>query len=186
MEEIWKPVPGYEGYYEISNTGKVRSLTRTITDSLGKTRIYPGKILTQKNVKGYYKLQLSKDGTRKEYFVHRLLAEAFIPNPDNLPAVNHKDENKQNNNIDNLEWCTVEYNNRYGTKNERCSQTKSKPVIMCDKNTQKPIKEFPSVKIAADELGISQSSAGNIYKILDNPNKTAYGYIWKRKNIDNA
>jgi hypothetical protein len=114
MDEIWKPIPGYEGYYEVSNTGKVRSLTRTVIMKDGKPRPIKGRELKPKINNGYPTVNLSKNGTVKTIRIHRLVALTFIPNPDNLPIINHKDENKQNNNVNNLEWCTYEYNNNYG------------------------------------------------------------------------
>ena len=106
MEEIWKPVVGYEGLYEVSNLGNVKTLhyyggRRQKLMSLGKRS------------DGYLTVGLSKNGICKHYSVHRLVAIAFIPNPDNLEMVNHKDENKENNNADNLEWCTRSYNQLY-------------------------------------------------------------------------
>ena len=111
MEE-WRDVVGYEGLYMVSNCGRVKSLKF----SNGK-REKIMKLSDRGN--GYLRVSLSKDGESKHYNVHRLVAIAFIPNPDNLPYVNHKDECKTNNNVDNLEWCTVEYNNTYGTAKER-------------------------------------------------------------------
>lgn len=115
MEEIWKDISGYEGYYQISNLGRVRSLDRyvaTVGNPSGK-RLIHGKILSQSkrvmsNVEdGYYSVTLCKRGVDTLFNVHRLVAETFIPNPNNLPCVNHKDENKHNNMADNLEWCTI-------------------------------------------------------------------------------
>ena len=117
MEEIWKDINGYEGLYQISNLGSVKSLK----DNHGN---YTEEIRNgTPNNKGYLIIDLYKNGKRKHYSIHRLVAQAFIPNPDNLPIVNHKDENKENNNVDNLEWCTYEYNNNYGTINKRHSET---------------------------------------------------------------
>lgn len=117
MEEIWKDIPGYEGYYQVSNLGRVKSLPR------GKQWPYRQ---THNNIRkprmtsrGYYRVNLSKWNEVKSYFVHRLVAMAFIPNPDNLPIINHKDENPQNNHVDNLEWCTYRYNANYRTGKER-------------------------------------------------------------------
>ena len=110
MEE-WKEIPGYEGLYEVSNKGNVRNVRRN-------------KLLRlSKNNYGYIQVSLYKNGIKTGPKVHRLVAEAFIPNPDNLPMINHKDEDKTNNNVDNLEWCDVKYNNNYGTKNIRRSET---------------------------------------------------------------
>jgi len=184
MEEIWRPIPDYEGYYEISNTGKIKSLTRTITDINGRSFTLTGKEkIPYIDAEGYYIIGLSKDGIKKNLKVHRLVALTFIPNPKNLPFVNHKDENKLNNNINNLEWCTQEYNNAYGTRNKRISQTTTKnSVIMCDKITHKPIQEFLNANIAAKELGYNTSA--HIYQVLKGERQTACGYWWKYK--DNA
>lgn len=111
MMEEWRAVPGYEGLYEVSNTGNVKSL---IKNNIIKSFI---------NKKGYRLVSLSKNGIIKKFSVHRLAAQAFIPNPDNLPMVNHKDEDKTNNSVDNLEWCDAKYNNNYGTANIRRSET---------------------------------------------------------------
>ena len=120
-EEIWKSVPGYEGLYEVSNTGRVRSVDRYVVDSLGNRRFYKGKVLSPgKDRCGYLFLVLQG----RRFSIHRLVAQAFIPNPDNLPQVNHRDENPSNDNVDNLEWCTAKYNSNYGTRNDRIRTTR--------------------------------------------------------------
>ena len=116
MNEEWRDIPGYEGLYQVSNLGRVKSLEKI--DARGWHR--KEKILVQiDNMHGYYQLMLYKNKNKKKISVHRLVALAFIPNPNNYPCVNHKDENKHNNNADNLEWCTHKYNNNYGTTQER-------------------------------------------------------------------
>ena len=131
MIEIWKPVKDYEGYYEVSNLGRVRRLDR-YDYGCGYARFYKGRIL--KNLMSgkspYYHVQLCKDGSITNKNVHRLVAEAFIPNPDNLPCVNHKSEVKTDNIPENLEWCSQEYNANYGTKNARCIKTKIERGLM--------------------------------------------------------
>lgn len=114
MEEIWKPIKDYEGCYEASNLGRIRSLDRWVSNGKG-IRLAKGKVLhpTPKH-HNYLTVLLSKDGVKKRRHVHRLVAQAFIPNPDDLPQINHKDENPINNCVDNLEWCTAKYNNNYG------------------------------------------------------------------------
>ena len=122
MEEIWKDKKGYEGHYQVSNWGRVKSI------KFGKEKIL--KLIKDKD--GYLQVTLCKNNIKKVYKVHRLVAEAFIDNTDNLPQVNHKDENKLNNNVDNLEWCDRLYNVRYGTGIERRSKKRSKPVLQYD------------------------------------------------------
>ena len=131
MEEIWKDIPGYEGIYVVSNFGKVKSLQRTRKGSYGSIRIVYEKILNHKIDKdGYHIVTLSKEGKTKCIGVHRLVAQAFLPNIYNLPMINHKDENPSNNFVDNLEWCTAKYNRNYGTSIERGLETKLKNGII--------------------------------------------------------
>ena len=123
VEVVRKPVVGYEGYYEVDQFGRVFSVERVISvDDNGRKYEKPvsGKQMKQclKN-NGYKSVSLTKGGATKAFYVHRLVAEAFIPNPDNLPMVNHKDEDKTNNFLENLEWCTAQYNNTYGNKAKR-------------------------------------------------------------------
>ena len=123
MEE-WRDIEGYEGLYQVSNEGRVKSLERSYTERNGRkaTHTLKERILRpSKNSKKYCSVMLSKNGSEKRYLVHRLVAQAFVPNPNDYPAVNHKDENPKNNKVENLEWCTYEYNSNYGTRNERIS-----------------------------------------------------------------
>lgn len=116
MQEIWKDIPNFEGIYQISNFGNVKSLSRDIIHRGNITHINEKIMKPFLNKGGYKCIKLSKD---KKYFpfkVHRLVALAFIPNPNNYECVNHKDENKENNMVSNLEWCTKRYNNEYGSK----------------------------------------------------------------------
>ena len=113
--EIWKDIEGYEGLYQVSNYGNVRSLNYA---KAGKV-----KELKQGNWRGYKNVDLWKNGKGKSFKVHRLVAQAFIENPNEYLCVNHKDENKQNNHVSNLEWCTHKYNSNYGTGRERVAKT---------------------------------------------------------------
>ena len=118
IEEIWKPIEGYEGLYEVSNLGRVRSLDRFYY------RLHKGKVLSPtKDRYGYLTVTLNCNGKSKTIKIHRLVAQAFLPNPDNLPQVNHKDEVKSNNCVDNLEWCSAKYNVNFGTRQERYRNT---------------------------------------------------------------
>lgn len=124
--EIWKPVKYYEGSYLISNYGRVKSISRTLYKSDGVTicgYVKEHYITQHDNGNGYLFVNLWKNNKPKREYVHRLVALSFIPNPDKLPQVNHKDEDKQNNFVDNLEWCTCSYNNSYGTKIQRTIET---------------------------------------------------------------
>lgn len=128
MTEIWKDIAGYEGLYQVSNLGSVKSIDRKV---FGKEHLFvqfkKGKIKkAHLSGKGYLKVVLYKENKPKRCYVHRLVAETFLNNPNNLPQVNHKDENKLNNNVSNLEWCTNKYNCNYGTKNERMINTRLK------------------------------------------------------------
>jgi hypothetical protein len=111
MKELWKSIEGYEGLYEISDLGNVKILERKRPNG----KLYKEKIMRANARGNYAEVSLYKDGKATHHLVHRLVAEAFIPNPDNLPQVNHRDENKKNNCVDNLEWCTAKYNCNYGT-----------------------------------------------------------------------
>lgn len=181
MAEIWKDIQGYEGLYQVSNLGRIKSLERVV--SFGKQRrLVKEKIRVQKyDKKGYCTVTLSKDNKIKHAKVHRVVAEAFIPNPLGLKEINHIDENKENNCVDNLEWCTHYENVMHGTKRERQVLTRSKRVVQCDMEG-KEIKTYISATHAEKE--IVGKFTGNIYSCLEGRTKTAYGYIWKYKEAD--
>lgn len=114
MEEKWKQIKGFENKYEISNLGKVRSIGRYISGKNNSCRYRKGTILKPQIASGYAQVYLSDNGKQKWYKVHRLVAEAFIPNPNNLPIINHKDGNTLNNTETNIEWCNYKYNVIHG------------------------------------------------------------------------
>lgn len=163
MNEIWKDIKEYENLYQVSNLGNIRSKKN------GKIR------KTQKDKDGHLKLQLHKNGVSKDYYVHRLVAQAFINNPTNAEIVNHKDENPSNNRIDNLEWCNKKYNNTYGTKITRQSQKIKREVYQYDIQGNF-INKYDSVKEAGISLNINKANIANCCRGLT---KTAYGFVWK-------
>ena len=122
MKEIWKDIKDFESYYQISNLGRIRSVTRKAKVKIlnNDYRTIKGQLLSPAKTKdGYLKVSLSKEHKRYYFKVHRLVAQTFIPNPNNYPCVNHKDENKSNTGVDNLEWCTIKYNCNYGSRNSK-------------------------------------------------------------------
>ena len=182
MEEIWKMIPGYEGLYMVSNLGRVKSLNYRHT---GKEHI-----LKQQIINKYKTVCLSNGGYQKTLKVHRLVAMAFIPNPDNLPEVNHKDENKFNNCVENLEWCTAKYNSNYGTKNQRQSeqmtnrQDLSKPIEQYTLDG-KLVKVWPSAAEASRYFGVENVLIPRAAS--DDPKyekyQTAYGSRWRYTSL---
>ena len=128
MQEIWKDIEGYEGCYQVSNLGRLKSLERTVKGNNGGVYVKKEKILTPTiNSSGYYHTCLRKDGRSVAVYIHRIVAQAFLPNPDNLPLINHKDEDKTNNRVENLEWCSAKYNTNYGSANDRrCESLKKR------------------------------------------------------------
>lgn len=167
-KETWKPVVGYEGLYEVSSKGNVRNLkTGRILKPIYSTNGYAMVDLTS----------TSNDRTKK--LVHRLVAQAFIPNPNNLSDVNHKDEIKTNNNLDNLEWISHKDNLNYGTRNERVAKSNSKPIQQLDMKTRSIIATYPSLTEAGLSTGIYKS---DISKVAKGKRKTAGGYGWRYQN----
>ena len=191
MEEVWRQVQGYEGIYEVSNYGRVKSLSRDVKSCYGcighrKERLK----MTQKDNSGYLVVQLYKNSRLKTKKIHRLVATAFIPNPNNYPCINHKDENKANNFVfikpdgtvdlekSNLEWCTYKYNSNYGTAISRYSQKNRKKVAKYDINGNL-LEIYNSIREAAKENGVCESGISSCclgrkhYDVVG-------GYIWKR------
>ena len=181
MKEIWKDIVGYEGLYKISNYGRVKNKNKVL------------KLKVDKD--WYYRIGLSKNNKQKFYFIHRLVAQAFIPNPNDYPQVNHKDQspNKKlgifaNNNVANLEWCDCKYNNNYGTVKElqRKAQLNridvSKVILQYNLNGEF-IKEWRSQKEIERELGFKQPNIS--FACLNLDTHQAFGYIWHIKESDN-
>lgn len=188
MEE-WRDIQGYEGLYQVSNYGRVRSLDRVVTQTNNGTlskHLYRGRILKQnKRPNGYYGVQLSKDGITKPYLIHRIVATEFIPNPDNLPQVNHKDEDKYNNCVDNLEWCDAKYNSNYGTARQKVVDAISKPILQFTLDGDF-IKEYSSAAEVQRETNfnkshVSDAAKGKSFKYSTQKYvnyKQAYGFKW--------
>lgn len=175
LNEEWKDIEGYEGLYQISNKGRVKSLGN------GGPSKYRGKVIIKKqrlNNMGYYYVGLWRNSIVKHYMVHKLVGTHFIPNPDNLPCINHKDENPKNNCVDNLEWCTYKYNSNYGTCIKRRSEKKRKPVNQYDLDGNY-IRTWESISEASISLGINDGQISNV--VNNKPkHKTAGGYIWRK------
>ena len=165
-QELWKPIEGFEGLYEVSNLGRVKHLTD------GKIRLG-----CRGNTIGYYYVGLYKDKKQYVRSVHKLVADAFIPNPKALPFINHKDEDPGNNRVDNLEWCTATYNSNYGSIREKHSKSlgRRRQVIIYDKAGNE-VAKCDSVNDAAAYIGVTRSF---ITKALHGKAKTCKGYIVK-------
>jgi hypothetical protein len=187
MQEIWKDVEGYEGFYQVSNFGNVKSLDVFVLKKNFKNEpvyvLRKGRILKQGvRCGGYLGVGLSKYGKTTSFSVHRIVAKAFIDNPNNLPQINHKDEDKTNNRVDNLEWCDSKYNNNYGTHNERAFKnrviTHNKPVYCIELN-----KVFNSAEEAGRTFGINRNGIAAVCK---GRKRSAAGYHWKYANEVNV
>ena len=179
MLEIWKDIKDYEGLYQVSNLGRILSLNYRRT---GKIRILKGL----KDKDGYLNVCLCKNGKTKRAKIHRLVAQTFLPNPLNLPQVNHKDEDKTNNFVGtpendykdgNLEWCDCKYNCNYGTSATRIGEKLSKPVFQFTLDGEF-IREWKSCYEVQRKLGYRQSYTNACCR---GKYKQAYGFIWKYK-----
>lgn len=176
MEEIWKDIDGCDGY-QVSNEGRVRScfLAGNWTVKKGEWRL----LSQHDNGHGYMRVILgSKHGQK---YVHRLVAKAFIPNPLNLPQVNHKDENKKNNCVENLEWCTGKYNCNYGNRNQLAIAVKNLPKVEQYTLDGQYVATYANGAEANRAMG-GKSDA--ITHVIHGRNKTAYGFKWKLEGHD--
>lgn len=170
-EEIWKDIKGYEGLYMVSNTGRVWSCRQS-------------REMKQSVSKGYLLISLSKLGNKYKTSVHRLVAGSFVDNPEHKKEVNHIDEDKLNNSVSNLEWCTSKENANHGTRNKRISdwniensRFEIRGVLMMDKNTEKVLAKFETINDAYRYLG--KDINGNISGVCKGNFNSIYGYKWK-------
>lgn len=172
--EIWRDIDGFEGRYQISSEGRIKSVDVYTIDTIGRRQLHRGKFLKVRYDKDGYKKISLYDG--KSYSIHRLVAQAFIPNPNNYPIINHKDENKQNNCVENLEWCSAQYNSMWGTKRERHKEKVKKSVMQYDMDGTF-IKKWDSIKDAT--YSIVGHNSGRIIDCLKGRSVSAYGYRWE-------
>ena len=176
IEEIFKDVKGYEELYQVSNFGRVKSLGNGNSNNSKERILKPSK-----NSKGYFQVHLSKNGKSKMCKIHRLVAQTFIPNPNNLTEINHIDEDKTNNRVENLEYCTHEYNCNYGTRIERIvkKQTNGKrsKIVLQFTLSGEFIREWPST-MECERNGYYH---GNVGACCRGEKPYYKGYIWKYK-----
>lgn len=179
MIEIWKDIPGYEGMYQVSNLGNIRGVDRYVKQMHGGLQFKKGQLLRQKkNNRGYKIIILTKYHKQKTFTIHRLVAMAFIPNPQQLPEINHIDCDKTNNRVENLEWCDRNQNLNHGERKKLHDKAVSKAVCQYDLEGNF-IHEWSSIAEAQNELKI-----GNISNACSGKYKKAGGYIWKYKEAE--
>lgn len=181
MEEIWKDIPLYEGVYQASNLGRIKSVERVALKNYRGNRIVKERImLGTVNRDGYLKVHFKHNDINKGYFIHRLIAQTFIPNPLNKPQVNHKDGNKLNNSVNNLEWVTNLENQqhavRMGLKSHKTVNNKSiEKYDMCDNF----IECYNSLTLASK---VNKISIGNLSSCCNGKRNSAGGFKWRFKN----
>ncbi len=186
--EQWKEIIGYEGRYEVSDCGNVRSLICYSTKRKAYIlRKHPRLLRPNTTHDGYKRVTLSKEGKMKSFTVHRLVAMAFLPNTDNAPAVNHKDEDITNNHVSNLEWCTNKYNSNYGTLRDRIKSRLNTNHHLAKQVVQmsldgKDMATFPSTREAARHFGVRSEC---ITRCCQGKYKQSAGFKWRYGNMQN-
>lgn len=174
MIEQWKDVPNYEGLYQVSSFGRVKSFRKSTKFGCQDEYILKPTVASH----GYAEVTLYDKAVRHKFLVHRLVASVFIPNPDNLPQINHKDENPLNNAVNNLEWCTAAYNNAYGTAQIRKIDTVSTPVEQITYDG-KVIAIYRSARLASEILGVT---LGTLRSAISKHTQFK-GYFWKNSDF---
>lgn len=170
--EVWKDIPKFEGLYQASNLGKIKSLPKLVNNRFKDISKAERILKPSKAKNGYLRVVLVKNGAKKYMSVHRLIAITFLPNNFGLEQVNHKNKNKEDNRVENLEWCTSKYNTRYSV---------AKKIEQYDLDG-KYIKTWNCIRDVENELSIKNN---NLNHCLKNKNKTAGGYIWRYANENN-
>lgn len=179
--EYWDWIPGFEGLYQVSTRGRVRSVDRWVTCNDGRKRFLKGKILKPtRNDKGYLTVVLCRDGKHCTVYVHRMVLEVWGDgNPENKPQVFHRDENKENCSVENLSWASVKESINFGTGIERGHTRLSKPVQALDPETGVVVLEFPSTK-EAGRKGFLQAAVSACCR---GERRTHKGFTWRFKDI---
>ncbi len=178
--EYWRPIPGYEGLYEVSSLGRVKSLPRFMDNRHGGKSLLKGRIMKlTPDTCGYLRVRLCKNCIQKSFKVHRLVALAFIPNPLNLPQINHRNELKDDNRVENLEWCDASYNNSYGTLPKRQSDSQINDILKSKSVYQYTLEGvlvhvWPSV----NETRRYGFSLGHVAACCRGERKTHKGFLW--------
>ena len=171
--EVWRDIESYEGLYQVSNLGRIKSSNRKIYSDRYKNGIFVKEKIRKNNIDkyGYNYIILYKKGKNKTYKIHRLVAQAFIPNPNNYPCINHKNKIRNDNRVENLEWCDVKYNNQF---------SRGKSVVQYDLRL-KYIKKWNCIREAGRILNIDNR---DICKCCKGKLKTAGNYIWRYAEIE--
>lgn len=170
--EVWKDIPGYEGKYQVSNLGRVKSLNYNRQRIEKNLRIYVSE-------DGYARIYLSKESKKKDYLLHRIVADAFVPNPHNKSEINHINGVKSDNRAENLEWCSRSENEKHAWVSGLGTHY-LRQVVQYDMQ-RNPLKEWESIKTAGNETGIERR---NINACCQGKRKTAGGYIWRYKEAE--